>query len=269
VTDFVVQRIIIACDAVSENRAGMEAAARLARSWNALLHAVFVQDESLLNLAALPFARQMGSAGLEKLDETTMLRQLETDTARARAALEAVARSYAVASSFAVVRGQPTLAALSVGDRDLVVISATARPFAGQFRLASRWLTTALEAHLPVLLIHNRAEWDGGIVCAIEAAGPSSWRTLTAAGELALTGNRPLVVRIAGDAAAPNAVRKWLERISPELARTARVESMRRGQRLDEDRGSLLVIDAASGVRDLAALKALAERSQADVLFVR
>jgi len=269
VSDFIVRRIIIACDAVSENRTGIEAAARLARSWNALLHAVFVQDESLLHLAALPFVRQVGAAGPETLDEAAMLRQFEADAERAHAALKAAARSQAVAWSFAVVRGKPSLAALSVGDRDLVVISATAKPFAGQFHLASRWLEAALETQLPVLVLHQQAAWVDGVVCAIRTTAPSSWRVLVAAACLALASNRPLIVRIVDDAVSADDVRKWLQGVSPDIVGKARLESVRPGQLLDEDQNRLVVVDAASDTNDLASLKELIERTQADILLVR
>lgn len=268
-TDFSVQRIIIACDAVSENRAGIEAAARLAGIWNALLHAVFLQDENLLHLAALPFARQVGAAGAEKLDEIAILRQFEADAERVRMALEAAAQSRSVASSFAVVRGQPTLATLAVGDRDLLVITAAARPFAGRFRVASRWLLTALEANLPVLLLRNHSDWTGGVVCAMQADAPSSWRTLAAAARFAAAADRPLIVRIVDNAVTANEIRKRLDGISSDLGRQPPIENIGHGQTLDAGENSLLVVDAAPEINDRAALKTFVERVRADILFVR
>ena len=54
-----IERVVVALDAVSENRATIDTAARLAARWRARLHGVFVEDDDLLRLANLPFARQV------------------------------------------------------------------------------------------------------------------------------------------------------------------------------------------------------------------
>ena len=54
-----IRRVVVALDAVSENRAAIDAAARLAARWKCRLHGVFVEDDELLRLAVLPFARQV------------------------------------------------------------------------------------------------------------------------------------------------------------------------------------------------------------------
>lgn len=267
-SEFAVRRVVVACDAVSENRAGLEAAARLAKAWNALLHAVFLQDQDLLNLAALPFVRQTGTGGAEELDEAAMMRQLEANAGRARATLETAARQHAVAPSFVVVRGRPALDALAVEDRDLLVIVGRSRPFAGKFRLASRWLTAALEAHLPVLLLRDHAEWVNGVVCVLQSTAPSSWRALRAAAAIALATGRPLVVRIVDNAMPTAAVRGCLSEIAPDLVDKVRIEAVS-SERLVEGDKSLLVLDAALDVNEPAALRQRVESSSADMLFVR
>src|SRR4029077_3506266 len=50
-----VERVVVALDAASENRAAIGAAARLAARWKARLHGVFVEDDDLIRLAHLPF----------------------------------------------------------------------------------------------------------------------------------------------------------------------------------------------------------------------
>src|SRR5579872_1367450 len=52
------KRIVIACDASTENRVAIETGASLAARLNASVHGVFVEDAGLLDLAGLPFARQ-------------------------------------------------------------------------------------------------------------------------------------------------------------------------------------------------------------------
>jgi K+-sensing histidine kinase KdpD len=61
-------RVVIPLDAASEGATAIETAARLAARANAPLHGIFVEDEDLLRLANLPFARQVTfGAGTEQL----------------------------------------------------------------------------------------------------------------------------------------------------------------------------------------------------------
>ena len=53
-----IDRVVVPLDAAAESRHAIETAARLAARAGAPLHGVFVEDEDLLRLASLPFARQ-------------------------------------------------------------------------------------------------------------------------------------------------------------------------------------------------------------------
>src|SRR6266851_9513513 len=57
VNDFI-ERVVIQLDAASETRDAIDTAARLGARAQAPLHGIFVEDEDLLRLASLPFARQ-------------------------------------------------------------------------------------------------------------------------------------------------------------------------------------------------------------------
>lgn len=273
-SDFVVNRVVIACDAVGENCASIEAAARFAGWWNAALHAIFVQDEALLNLAGLPFARHIGLGGDVSMafDEATLLHQFDAHAGRVRAALEVAARAHAVGWSFDVVRGQLALATLPLDDRDLLVIEASSRPFAGEFRLDSRWLTAALQAHRSILLVRNSGNKRGDIAAVVEKPGPSAERTISAAAELARAGNRRLTVILAGEGFDRTRIATQLRGISEKIAAQCRIEQQQPAGislALAADHDSLLVVDADPTVNDVADLKALASRTSGDILFVR
>ena len=63
-----IERVVVPLDAASENRTAIDTAARLAARAKAPLHGIFVEDEDLLRLAGLPFARQVASGfGIEPL----------------------------------------------------------------------------------------------------------------------------------------------------------------------------------------------------------
>ena len=134
-------RVVIPLDTAAEGGTAIETAAQLAARANAPLHGIFVEDEDLLGLANLPFARQvMLGAGTEPLTvERVELQQLRAAAERARQAIAAAAERHAVVWSFEGVRGSLQSALSGVSEGDLVVTSALSRPIAGQFRLESRW----------------------------------------------------------------------------------------------------------------------------------
>ena len=63
-----IKRVIVPLDATSETGTAIDTAAHLAARWRVPLHGVFIEDEELIDLAGLPFARQVTlGAGLEAL----------------------------------------------------------------------------------------------------------------------------------------------------------------------------------------------------------
>lgn len=270
-TELRFRRVVIACDSVSENRPGIETAARLAALWDAALHGVFVQDEALLYLAALPFARHVGPTGAisETQDENAVLVHFETRASSARALIEAAARAHELGWSFDVVRGQAALATLDLGEDDLLVIEATSRPFAGEFRLDSRLLQAAYQAQRPLLLVRNSARAKDGVVAYAQSPVESARRTIAAAARLALAADRDLTVLLTAGVS-PEEARETVELASAKLATRCRIEQQGEAKlALLAGEGGLLVIDADPAVNDAASLKGLAAVSKADILFLR
>ena len=82
-----IERIVVVLDAASENRAAIGTAARLAARWKVHLHGVFVEDDDLIRLADLPFARQVTLGfGVEPLDLQQAERQMRAYAEREDAA---------------------------------------------------------------------------------------------------------------------------------------------------------------------------------------
>ena len=273
-TDFVIARVVIACDAVGENRSGIELAATIAAAWNAALHGIFVQDEGLLNLAALPFARHVMASGevTTDMDESAAVHQFAAHADRTRAVLEAAAREHAVACSFAVVRGHLTLATLPMEERDLLVIEAESRPFAGSFRLDSRLLAASFEAHRPVLLVRDAERRRDGVVALVQQVGASAARVISAAAGIAQAGDYGLTILLAGESVQGQAVLEIVRQVAPGLVAGLRVERISFDSRVFDEvavGGGILVVDADPTVNNTAALKELAARTQANILFLR
>ena len=100
-----IERIVVPLDAVSESRTAIDTAVRLAARAKAPLHGVFVEDEDLLHLASLPFARQVTlGAGTEPFTTENIELHLHAAAERARQELFAAAEQQRVECSFEIVR---------------------------------------------------------------------------------------------------------------------------------------------------------------------
>jgi hypothetical protein len=191
-----IERVVVALDAVSENRAAIEAAARLAARWKARLHGVFVEDEDLLRFADLPFARQVSlGAGVETLTLQQAERQLRVFAERARHEMSAAARRHGVEASFEIVRGASE-GGVVAASTDFVVVGSLTRPIGGHFRVESRWWSAVQPASASFLLTHR--DWDpqGSIVVLLHNRGPAAERLLDAAAHFAEHhGGRLAVIR--------------------------------------------------------------------------
>ncbi len=272
--DFVVHRVVVAFDPVGENKSSIELAAQLAAWWDVALRGVFVEDETLIHLAALPFARHVGPSGdvSQEFDEGMLLHQFEAHANRIRAALAVAAREHEVGWSFDVVRGQPSLATLSIGDQDLLVVEAASRAFAGDFRLDSRWLAEAFRTHRPILLVRSTNIRRDGVVALVQKPGASAERTVGAAARLALAGRRPLTILLAHQDIDAAAIMAQLHAISDQVAshcRVARISSGDMSLERAAEEGSVLVVDADPAINDAGALKDIAARTRSDILFLR
>jgi hypothetical protein len=179
-----VERVVVALDAASENRAAIGAAARLAARWNAHLHGVFVEDDDLIRLARLPFARQVTLGfGIEPLTVQHAERQLRVFAERARQELAASAKRHGIEWSFEIVRdGGGEMSALP--DDFLVACTAT-RSIDGHFRVECRWWSGSESGPSARLLAHREGDRDGVVAALIQSREASADRLLAAAIRLA------------------------------------------------------------------------------------
>lgn len=274
-TEFVVRRVVIACDAVCENSGAIETAARLAARWEAALHGIFVEDPGLLQLAGLPFTRQvsLGSAGSEAFDEASVEQSFLALAERTRAALETAARQRGIPWSFSVVRDNPSAIALSDEGRDLLIVEGMTRPFGGHLRLESQWSEMPYETHQPVLLVRG-GTGKGSVMALVQSGDDGARLTVAAAAKLAEGDHRRLTVLLAAPDINVAAINDWVRAVSPAVASRCRVEVISQEpealtRALAGHDGDLLVIDADPGVNTPALLKNLVARTKADVLFVR
>jgi hypothetical protein len=260
-----VGRVVVRLDAASESRPGIDTAARLAASWRVPLRGVFVEDEELLALAALPFAVQITlAAGRGALRRAEIEGHLRAFAERARREVAAAAERHGVEWSFAVVRGS-----FAEDEDDFIVAGGAARPLGGQAGLPPRWQPAA---H-PLLLA--RREWaaGGSVTIMLRRRGPPAARLLAIAAEIARLGGGMLTVLGAADAAGPESddfaawVAAQLEG-RPLILRTELVDmdpaALR--QRFAAIDCRLLVLEASAPEEEL---RGLVERVACDVLLLR
>ena len=266
-----IERVVVALDAASDNRTAIDTAARLAARVDALLHAIFVEDEELLWAAGLGFTREsMWGAGGEPFTLERTARQLHAAAETARRDLAAVAGERRVAASFEIVRGPPGRALADATERDLVV-GGLSRPVAGHFRVECRWFNSVETATGPVLLARRAWSADGGIVVLLGDRGPGAIRLLEAAAEIAEAAGASLLV-MASPAIADAAA--WVgERLAAAAVgwriETAPAEPGALDRRIAELGCRLLAIEPPVEGPVAARLREWSEKVGCDILVVR
>jgi nucleotide-binding universal stress UspA family protein len=211
-----IRRILVALDASAGSLAALEGAATLAARWHADLLGIFIEDEDLLRLAALPFAEEVEVlfARTRPLRAEEMEQRLRAQAQRAEEALSLAAERHRLRWEFRVVRGAVTHELLAaIEDVDLAALGGIGGRTVRSGRLGGTALQTILRAERPVLLLA-----PGGAIrepiAVLYNDRPSARRALALAARLAQKDGGALLVLI--DAADPKA--------HAELARAAQAQ---------------------------------------------
>lgn len=271
-----VRRIVIACDAVGEHRAAILAAVRLAQRWGAALHGVYVEDPGLMRLAELPVVRHvaMGPARSRPFDPETLEGFFAVQAERARAVLEKAAREHGLAWSFAVVRDDPTAAALAAEGDDWVVVEAHSRPFAGQLRLETRWSGALFATPHTVMLVRDGRRRRGGVVVLVQGEDERARDVIALAARMADGAHRALTLLLVAGGPTAEEARAWVRDESITAFEHCRVVAVAGGKAeiaraIAGHGGDLLVLDADPAGNAAEALRELVAATDADVLLVR
>ncbi len=271
-----VERVVVTLDAASESHPAIDTAARLAARAKTGLHGVFVEDEDLWHLAALPFARQVstGAAGVQPLTADQIEPHWRAAAERARREIAAAAERHHITWSFAVMRGSTTAALSCASEHDLVVAAALTRPIAGHFRVAARWWSS-LEAASGTMLLARRS-WvaSGSVVALLCDLSTRSVRLLDAAASMAEAKDAALVVICEPRLAGSEGFEAWLHaQLAPHSARLdieiAAGDEEEVHQRLSRSDCGLLAVAAGDAEGSFDRLRASFERLGCDLLIVR
>jgi hypothetical protein len=267
-------RIVVPLDAASETVTAIDTAVRLAARWQVPVHSLFVEDEELIGLAGLPFARQVTlGAGAEPLTKDQVEDHFRAAAERARRELATAAERHDVKWSFEVARG-PFTATMLAGEHDLVVAGAMTRPVGGHFRLSSRGWSWMEVAARPFLLAKRAWETGGSVFTLLHGRGAQSAQTLDIAAQLAGFHSRTLTVAAAFNLAAQGDFSEWVSSLleghslnlqtEPEALEPAALR-----QRILELDCRLLVLEAGERDGSTEDLRELVEHLTCDVLIIR
>ncbi|MBV8121558.1 MAG: hypothetical protein JO081_16655 [Alphaproteobacteria bacterium] len=266
-----ISRVVLALDASVEPRTAIGLAVRLAARAATPLRVVFVEDEDLLCLVGLPIGREVvHGGGASALTTEQMELHLRAAAMRAEQDVREAVRSHAVEYSFEVVRGAAGAVFSAASERDLIIASALARPVAGYFRLASRWLAVLEQTPRPLLLTKEAWHKTGGVTVLVRDRSPGSARLLQAAAPIAKLDSEPMRVVCPPTLANAKDFTEWLDEQVSSSTVQVQLEAASEPAALDRqlvgsNSGTLAVAAAAAeGQR----LKEFAESFAGNLLIV-
>ena len=201
------RRVLVALDSSTAGSQTLEIAAGLAAASACELSGLFVEDQDLLRLAGLPFARevQLARAMSRALEPQRLLQDLRAQAALARAAIAEQATLHQVSWSFEVVQGRSEEAVLlAAAAGDIIAMARGFGPLAQVGRFGQRVRLIAAGAPGPLLLAGEQAGIIGGgpgpVLLPYDASAAAE-HMLDIAADLARARHEPLEVMLLGDAA--------------------------------------------------------------------
>ena len=181
------RRILLAVDASAASCAAASAAAALAARLGADLRGLYVEDDDLLRLAALPFAGilRIPSGAHEPVDRARVEAELRAVGARARDVLARAAAQAHLSFEFVVARGRVIREVLAAAERvDLLVLGTGGRHRAGGAAAGATARAAAERARSSVLLLPRNGRVSDPVV-GVDDGSPDAARALAVARALA------------------------------------------------------------------------------------
>jgi hypothetical protein len=149
---------------------GVGVAAKLAEQLQVDLVATFIEDTSLIEMAGLPFARELRALGegWRALDVTLLLQEFERAASAARRRFEEITRSCRIETSFDVVRGPAAdIIGTLVRQEGIVVIIEPRNPAERVTTQFTRLTNAAFNVAAAVMIVPSRIARTTGDIIAI------------------------------------------------------------------------------------------------------
>jgi hypothetical protein len=241
------RRIVLSIPHGADSRALVRHAAELARALRLELHGVFVEDEAVHGLSALPFVRELRLPTHEwhPIDAETVTIDFRQAAQRAKQWLDTAARTMGVRADFQVQRGNPEgVVASLLCSSDIVVL--TEHDTLTQSFLRA-WKTACGSAASVLLLPPGRMRQRGPVV----ALGAHERATQTAAHIAALTHETLLLLGTASQAPSGDVQQRPLTDVTETALAFSLRDTMERllvidRDALDQDREATILRFAAA-----------------------
>jgi hypothetical protein len=265
------RRIILRLRYGSAEQATVHAAAELARLLGLALHGVFVQEEALSELTALPFVREfrLATGAWQALDPRRIADEQRQAIEQARRLLDEAAAAFGI--SFLFDTGSDKLTAVSQRG-DIIVVAQPRLPAEQLAHATAGWLEAAHGQGASVLLVpQTLARRKGPIVAVVCAEGDPA---LAVGGELAVSAGEGLVLLVFGpDALAAQVTAKARAAgLPPSKVTVRRLEGIAPEQVVHELDGSaerlVVLARGACGADDAAVSSLIASARGIPVLVV-
>jgi nucleotide-binding universal stress UspA family protein len=217
------RRLLLVLDAMSGFAASAEAAARLARHFEAEFAALYVESEEILRLAGHPGARLVAakpeteSITTTGLDAEALARALRARAEEVRRTVERAARGSSVSASFAIRRGRVAAEVASFASQSDLVIVAWAERAAWPGPISTAHAAEAIARANPgsILFLREDRALAGPVVVAFDGTAAAE-RALEAGAAIAGTAGNPVEVILATPRMAE--AERWRDEIQKRLA---------------------------------------------------
>jgi nucleotide-binding universal stress UspA family protein len=270
------RRILVALDSSRESLDALAAAARVAARLQAELSGLFVEDIDLINLAALPFAREiaLSGSGGRKLSPESVEKAWKSQAAAARHALENAAKQASLRWTFRVTRGRVEAEVVAAsGDVDLVALGKAIRPLTRRARLGSTARAVTAGAPAAVLLAGGPAPASHSSRVMVSYDGSAcAKRALALAVRLAKNDGGELAVFLLPGAHARDVLQQEVVARTAEQGLTLSfraVEPKDLASAFRLEHGGLLVLGADCLPVDADGLAGLVEAANCPVMLIR
>lgn len=156
-----IKRILIAIDASPHSLAALDASVDLADKLRVELRGLYIEDENLLRLAELPFAREFrfSRTDSQKIDAKQMAEQVRLQSTLAERHFNELATKRNIKHSFHVGRGSIGIELQNEAEEtDLLVLGRISRSLLQTSRLGSTAKTALFAGQQSLLLTHTNAD---------------------------------------------------------------------------------------------------------------
>ena len=191
-------RILVALDDSRQSKAALEAAASMAERLQAELEGMFIEDTDLLQMAALPFAHEIGftSRSRRLLDSNIMARALRARASMVRKTFEDIASKHRLVSSFRVTRGQVLAELLAATEQvDLIAVGTTGHKVGRGGRPGATYTGVVESCQCSVLLLQEHVTTGRSVIVLFDGSDDAA-QTLKQARSLARAQSDPLVIAL-------------------------------------------------------------------------